>query len=164
MATDKPLDGCIHEEVSFRSFLSVKLECSRSILSSGTADENFSFIFAVKIHKHAACHEVWLHANCAGKAGLFVAGEHALYRTVLNIVTVKNSHFDSASYTVICSKGCSFRFQPFSVNICLDRVFREVDIYINKLLAHHVHMTLEDYCLPILKSLSRLVNHSFKVS
>ena len=79
-----------------------------------------------------------------GQSGFLITCKDALYRTMLNIVACQNCQLDGAAYTVVSTQCSSLSLEPFSINVSLDGVFVEIEIYIYQFIANHVHVALQD--------------------
>ena len=93
-----------------------------------------------------------MHTFCTSQAGLFVAREDAFQRPVLNVVRFEQSHFHSDSDAIVSAERSAFRFHPFTIDIGLDGILREVEVDVAILLADHIHVALQDDCLAVLHS------------
>ena len=100
-----------------------------------------------------ALHETCLHAHGTGEACLLVACEYALQRSVLDVVAVEDSQFDSATDAVVSTECCALSVEPFAVDVSLDGVGEEVEVYVYEFVANHVHMTLQNECRRVLVTL-----------
>ena len=63
---------------------------------------------------------------------------------MLYVVAVEDGKLYGAAYAVVGTEGCALGCEPFAVDVGLDGIFREVDINIDELVAHHVHVALKD--------------------
>ena len=73
---------------------------------------------------------------------------------MLNVVAVENSQLDGAADAVVSTKSSAFGSEPFTVDVGLDRVVEEVDINVDELVAHHVHVALQANHWSVLMALS----------
>ena len=65
-------------------------------------------------------------------------------------MSVENSHFHCHTNAVVDTQGCSLCLHPLAVDVSLDGILREVELYVAVLLAYHIHMALQDNRLPVL--------------
>ena len=72
---------------------------------------------------------------------------------MLDVVASQDSQFDSTSDTVVGTQCGSLGCQPLAVNICLDGILVEVELYIHQFIAYHIHVALQDYRLAVLHTL-----------
>ena len=148
------------EEHTLGSSLTLECEASRCCLATSARDEDLSFVLRVEVDEHIALHETCLHAHSTSEACLLVACEHTLQRSVLDVVAVENSQFDSASDAVVSTESCALSVEPFAVDISLDSVGVEVEVYVYEFVADHVHVALQDECRSVLVTLcSRLADY-----
>ena len=75
---------------------------------------------------------------------------------MLDVVSVKQCQFHSDADAVVSTKGSAFGAEPFAVDVCLDRVIVKVYVALRKLLAHHVHVALENYSVTVFVSRGRI--------
>ena len=154
MSTLQSLDRNLQEEHTLRSSLALKGKLSRSAATASTRNENLTLVLRVEVDKHVACHKACLHAQSTCKLCFLVAGKHTLNRTVLNIVAVEDSQFYRTANTVVSTKGSALSSQPFAIHVCLNSILVEVEVYVYQLVAHHIHVALQDNSLLVLISRS----------
>ena len=148
------------EEHTLGSSLTLECEASRSSLSAGARDEDLAFVLRVEVDEHIAFHETCLHAHSTSETCLLVACEHTLQRSVLDVVAVEDSQFDGASDAVVSTESCALSVEPFAVDISLNSVGVEVEVYVYEFVADHVHVALQDECRSVLMTLcSRLADY-----
>ena len=119
-----------------------------------TAHKDFALVLAVKIHQHASLHEARLHTFCTGQTSFLVACENTFNGTMLDVRTAQDSHLHGHADTVIRAQRCTLCLHPFAVHISLDGILVKVELHIGVLLAHHVHVALQDEGLAVLHSRS----------
>ena len=73
---------------------------------------------------------------------------------MLDILSLKDGQLDSTTDTIVGTKSGTFCLQPVAVNISLDSILVEIEVYIHQLVAYHIHMTLQDNGLLIFVTLS----------
>ena len=148
------LDGSLEEEVAGRSLFALEGELGACGLATGARDEDLTLVLRVEVYEHVALHKSCLHAHCTSKAGLLVACEHTLQWTVLDVVAVEDGKLDGTSDAVVSTESGALSSEPLTVYVSLDRVLEEVDVYVYELVAHHVHVALENKRRRILVTLS----------
>ena len=153
VSADEAFQRAFDEERTFGCCLTLEGELGRRITSASTTDEDLALVLRVEVDQVVARHEAGLHAFGTGQPGLLVAGEDALDGPVLDIVRAEDGQFDSAADTVVGTEGGAFGRQPFTIHISLDGILVEIELHIDELVAHHVHVTLQDDGLPTLHTL-----------
>ena len=171
VSAHKSFQGNLDKEIASRCSLFREVELRFRRHTACAAHENLSLILRVAVDEHVAAHEASLHSFSSGESGFLIYGEYALDGAVLDVVRVEDSKFDSHSDTIVSTERCALGSQPFAVNIGLNGIFLEVEIEVNQLLAHHVHVALQDDRLAILvsrrsrladKHIACFVNFGFK--
>ena len=109
-----------------------------------TAHKYFSLILAVQIYQHVAAHEARLHTHGTRESGFLVACEHALHRAVHQVGRREHSHLHGHANAVIGSQRGALGLHPLAVYPGLDGIMVKVERHILVLLAHHVHVALQD--------------------
>ena len=120
------------------------MECSGGVASAGTADEYLSFVLRVEVDKHVARHETGLHAFGTRQTSLLIACEDTLQRTVYEVVAVEDGQLDGAADTVVGTERGALRAEPLTVDVSLDGITVEIEVDVDQLLAHHIHVALQD--------------------
>ena len=119
------------------------VELSERATASCAGDKDFSLVFAVEVDQQSACHEVGLHSFCSGEAGLFVAGEDAFQRTMLDVGGFQQSHLHGHTDAIVGAKRGALCLHPLSVHVSLNGVLCEIECDVAVLLADHIHVTLQ---------------------
>ena len=132
------------EELALRRGLLLVVEGGRSATTAGTGDKDFALVLRVEVDEVLARHEVVLHALGTGQAGLLVAGEDALQRTMLQTVVGQNGHLHGHANAIVGSQGGTLGPHPFAIDVGLDGIAVEVELAVGILLAHHIHVALQD--------------------
>ena len=101
MATYQSFHRCLHEEIPLGSLFALETEGGNGATASGTAYEDLTFIFRIKVDEVVAIHESIFHAHSTGELCLFIAGENTLYRAMLYVVAIQQCQFNGTSYTVV---------------------------------------------------------------
>ena len=153
MSADKTFQRAFDEEAACSCVLTLKGELGLGIAATGTADEDLAFVLGIEVDQVGARHKAGLHAFCTRQSSLLVAGEDALDGTVLDILRCENGQFDGTADTVVGTECGAFCRQPFTVDISLDGVLVKVELHIDELIAHHVHVTLQDHRLAVFHTL-----------
>ena len=137
-------DRGFEEEESLWGSIAHKLEGSDGAATTGTGDEHLTFFLRVEINEVIAGHEARLHAQCTGQLCLFVACEDTFNGTMLDVIGVENGQLDSIADTVVSTECGAFGVHPVAVHISLDGIFGEVEVQVDQLVAHHIHVALYD--------------------
>ena len=69
---------------------------------------------------------------------------------MFDVVAIEDSQFDGTADTIVGTKGSTFGCQPFTVDIGAYGVVVEVELHVYQLIAHHVHVALQDDRLAVL--------------
>ena len=149
VAAYESLDGTFQEEAAVGGLLAGEGEVGGRVTASGTADEYLALVLRVEVDEVVACHETGLHALGTCEARLLVAGEDTLDGTVPDIVGSQDGQLDGATDAVVSTEGGTLCRQPLTVDIGLDGVLVEVELHIHKLVAHHIHVALQDHRLAV---------------
>ena len=75
---------------------------------------------------------------------LLVACEHTLDRAVLDVVALQDGKLYGVADAVVGTQCGALGCEPFAVDIGLYGVLAEVEVHVNQLVAHHVHVALQD--------------------
>ena len=145
MAAHKALQRSFHEEPALRSLFALVGERGGRRPATCAADENLAFVLRVEVDEHVARHESGLHALGTRQSGLFVARENTLQRTVLNVVRVEDGQLNGTADAVVGTQRRALRAHPFAIDIGLDGILVEVELHVHQLLAHHVHVALQNH-------------------
>ena len=143
MPASQSFHGYPEEEVPSRSRFHRTGELGRSTSPTGTSDEEFTFIFRIKVDQNIPAHETILQSEGTGQSGFFVYGKQAFYRTMCDILRVEYGQFGSDTDTVVGSQCCPLSFQPLPVYIGADRVCIEIMFGCLVLFTHHIHVRLQ---------------------
>ena len=130
MATYQSLQCNLQEEIVFRSLFSLIVKGGIGAASTCTTHKNLSFVFRVKVDEIVACHETSLHTHSSSELCLFVSGENAFDRTVLYVVSTKDSQFDSHANTIVSTQCGAFGGEPFTIDIGLNGILVKVELNI----------------------------------
>ena len=153
VSADKTLYLGAHEEHSLWCLFLLEAEGSRSVPAAGTADKYLSFVLRVQVHQHVASHKSWFHTLCTRQSRLLVACEYALQRSVFYVVSVEYRQLYGTAYTVVGTQCGTLGTHPLAVNISLYGVLVEVEVHVNKFLAHHIHVALQNQGRAVLVTL-----------
>ena len=63
---------------------------------------------------------------------------------MLNIIAVKDGKFNSHTNTIIGTQCSTLSCQPVAVDFSLNSILMEVKLNVNKFVAYHIHMALND--------------------
>ena len=74
---------------------------------------------------------------------------------MFNIVAVKNGQFYGTTDAIIGPQSSAFGMQPLPVDVGLNGIFVEIEVHIDQLITHHIHVTLQDCRCQMLQTLSR---------
>ena len=78
---------------------------------------------------------------------------------MLHIVSLQESQLHSTADAVVSTQGGTLSGEPLTVDVGLDGVTVEVNLHVHELVAHHVHVALQDDRLAVLHALGgRLAN------
>ena len=138
------------EEIACGNLSALEAELGGSVATTGTADKDFAFVLRVQIDEIVARHKAGLHALGTSQSGLFVAGEDALNRTMLNVAAVQHGQFHGTAYAVVGAQRGALSRQPLAVNIGLDGVVVEINLIVHQFVTHHVHVALQNHRLAVL--------------
>ena len=72
---------------------------------------------------------------------------------MLNVVGLENGQLDGTTNTVVGTQRGAFGAQPLAVNVGLDSIVVKVEVHIDQLVAHHIHVALQDNRLVLLVTL-----------
>ena len=133
-----------HEEDALRSLFALVAECGGGVAAAGTADEHLAFVLRVEVDEHIASHETGLHALGTRQSGLFVAREKAFQRSMYKVFAIEDGQFDGTTDTVVGTERGALGAEPFAIDIGLNGIAVEVEVYVDQFLAYHVHMALQD--------------------
>ena len=153
VATHKALQLGTHEEVACRHLRAPEGKLGGGVASSGTGNEDFALVLGVEVDEEVAGHEACLHALGTCQPGLFVTGEDALDGAVLDVVGSQQRQLHRTAYTVVGTQRGSLGGQPLAINIGLDGVVVEVYLVVHQLVAHHIHVALQDDRLAVFHTL-----------
>ena len=79
---------------------------------------------------------------------------------MLNVVAVKDGQLDSTANAIVGTQCGAFGCEPFAINVGANGIGVKVEVYVDKLVAHHVHVTLKNHRLAILHAFGgRLANN-----
>ena len=63
---------------------------------------------------------------------------------MLNIIGLEDGQLDGTAYAVVGTQRGALGLQPLAVDVGLDGVAVEVKVNVDQLVAHHVHVALQD--------------------
>ena len=72
---------------------------------------------------------------------------------MLHIVGSEDGQFDGTTNTIVGTQSGALSRQPLTIDVGLDGVFIKIKLYIDKFVAHHIHVALEDHSLAIFHAL-----------
>ena len=145
MAAVEALEREQDEVVAGRSVLSGEVECGFGAAAASAAYEDLALVLAVEVDEVLAAHEVALHAYGTRELGLLVAGKHALDGPVLDVVAGQDGQLYGVAYAVVGTQRGALGTQPVAVDVGLDGVVVEVEVNVDELVAHHVHVALQHH-------------------
>ena len=143
----------MQEEETFRRVVALETEGSDCAAAAGAGDEDLALVLRVEVDEVVACHESGLHADGTRELRLLIACEDTLDGSVLNVVGGEDGELDGIAYTVVGTECRPLGVQPVAVDIGLDGVLGEVEVYIHELVADHVHVALQNCRGTVLKTL-----------
>ena len=111
--------------------------------ASGTADAVLAFVLVVEVEEDVALEPVGAEVGGTGEAGFFVDGEKAFEGTVLDAVVGQDGHGSSHADAVVGAEGGAVAYQPAVLDVGLNGLGEEVEVFVAVFLAHHVHVGLE---------------------
>ena len=159
VATHQALQLSTQEEAASGSLFLLETERGGSITSTGTRHEDFSLVLGIQVDEVVARHEAGLHTLGTRQSRLFIACKDALDGTVLDVAAFQQCQFHSTSYTVVGTQRGTLGSQPLTVNIGLDGVGIEIELHIDELVTHHIHVALQDDGLAVFHTFGgRLAN------
>ena len=68
---------------------------------------------------------------------------------MLDIVGGEDSEFNGTADTVVGTEGGTLSGKPFTIDVGLNGILIEVELHIDKFVAHHIHVTLQDHGLAV---------------
>ena len=113
--------------------------------AAGARHENLTLVLGVEIDEHVAIHKTGLKAESSCKACLLVNGEEAFYGAVGDVVAVQDGKLYGHAYAVVGAERRATGFQPLAIDISVYGVGLEIELNVNKLVAHHVHVALKNH-------------------
>ena len=69
---------------------------------------------------------------------------------MFNVVGLEDGQLDGAADTVVGTQRGAFGAQPLTIDISLDGILVEVEVHIDQLVAHHIHVALQNHRLTVL--------------
>ena len=150
VAAYESLQLATQEELAGAGSLALDGELSLRVAATGTRHEDLALVLRVQVDEVVARHEVGLHALGTRQSRLLVACEHALYGAVGHVTAVEQGQLYSAANTVVGSQRRPLGGQPLAVDIGADGVAVEVELHVHQLVAHHVHVALQNHRLAVL--------------
>ena len=72
---------------------------------------------------------------------------------MLDIIRCQDGQLDGTTDTVVGTQCGSLGCKPLTIYIGLDSVLVKIELYINQLIAHHIHMALQNNGLAVLHTL-----------
>ena len=154
MTTSQALDSYLKEEIILRSidFRISKFSCC--IGTTGTTDEQFAFIFRVKINQDMTVHESFFQSKSTCQTSFFINRKETFQRTMLNIISRQDSQLSRHTDTIVSTQSCTLCLQPFTVDISFNRVIQEIMVRVAVLFTNHINMRLENHGLQVFQSRS----------
>jgi len=131
-------------------FLVVKLENRNQ--TAGATHRDDTVILAVKVQQIVAAQHVGLDVAGTRQTGLLVDCGQSLHRTALDVGVGDGCKSDCQTHAVVGTQRGVVGANPLTVNDGLDRVVVKVVVRRRCLLGNHVHVTLQDHTLGILKA------------
>ena len=154
MAAGQALDGQAHEEHAVLHRLVLIAESRRGTATAGTTYKDIALFLVVEVHHHPALQKISRHGLGTCQAGFLVTGEDTLQRAVLNVVGTQDGNLHGTADTVISTQCSTFCLHPVSIHISLYGIVVEVELHIVVLLAHHVHVALQNQYRTVLHTRS----------
>ena len=112
--------------------------------ATGRADDELAPVLRVEVHQNIALQFALRQLVSTIHARLFVACNQSVDGSVLQVLSLHDSHDGSHPQTVVGTERCTLGLHPLAVNPRLDGVRLEVVVRLRRLLRHHVHVGLQD--------------------
>ena len=120
--------------------------------TSGTTDEDLSVVLGVDIDKTLMLEHAVLEFHGSGESCLFIDSEQTFDSGMRKRLVRDSRQRHGDTDTVIGSERRAFGLEPLAVHVGPDRVVHEIMLDIAVLLAHHIHVRLEDDAFVVLIS------------
>ena len=153
VSTDKTFQRALHEEAASRGLLTAEGELGCGVTTTCTTDENLTLVLRVEIDEVIAGHEASLHAFGTRETRFFITCEYTFDGAVLDIIRGKDSQLDGTADAIIGTQRRTLCGQPLTIDVGLDGILVEIKLHIDKFVAHHIHMTLQDDGLALFHAL-----------
>ena len=149
------VDIDLHVEHVARYVSAYMLELCIVAYTARTTNENLAFILRIEVNEYIALQQLGRESLGTGKTSLLIDSEEAVHRTMLHLLIGKDSHGSSHTYTIVGSESRTLRFEPLAVNPWFYGILCKIVLNVGTLVAHHIHVTLQDNGLAVLITRSR---------
>ena len=133
------------EGVVLRRRLGRVAERGDGVDAARTADEDLAIVLRVEVDEVLAREHPLAQLESAGEARLLVHGEQRLQRTVLRLGVDQHGQRRGHADAAVGAQRRTLGTHPAVLDARADGVVLEVELHVGVLLAHHIHMGLEDH-------------------
>ena len=118
----------MEEEVILWSINFFISEFSSSIRTTRTTDEQFTFIFRVKVNQDITVHETFLQGERTSQTCFFIHSKQTFQWSMFNIIRSQYRQLGSHTDTIVSTQSSTLCLQPFTIDVCFNRIVQEIMI------------------------------------